>query len=162
MSLQKFISRPLKNLERRFVGGRRKQDSSETDIAGGGVEPTDFPPGPESGVEVGDEYGQGMNEGGSDEGGVDSMGSPAQQDNSEATAERKREHELGLQSKIDVGDGETGLVDSLPQSVDEGVLGNRRCRGGGEAVVEGEFSPVDLPPQSNIGIPDNREPSGST
>jgi len=160
MSLQKFISRPLKKLERRF-GGRRKPGSSEVDIAGG-VEPTDSRTPPESGVEVGDEYGQGGNEGGGDEGGVGSMGSPPQHDDSEATAEHERERELGLQSKIDVSGGESGLVDSLSQSVGEEGPGNGRSREGGEAVAEGGVGPVDSPPRSDIGIPGNQEPSGST
>jgi len=137
------------------MGGRRKPDRTESDIAGGGIEPTDFPARPESGVEVGVEYGQGGNEGGGDGEGVGSMGSPPQPDDSEAAAEHEREHEIGLQSKTDVGKGET-----VSQSASEEVLGNRRSREGGEVVVEGEVGPVDPPPRLSVGTSD-KEALGS-
>ena len=148
----------MKKLEHRFAGGRRKPDRSEVDIAGGGAEPTDLPPRPESGVEMGGEYGQDGSEGGGDEREVGSVGSPLQRDDLEASAER----ELGLQCKIDVDEGGTGLVDSSPQSGGVEVPENRGSREGGETVVEGEVGPVGPLPRSNIEIPGDRGPSGST
>ena len=55
--------------------------------------------------------------------------------------------------------GEVGLVGSLIQSGGEEVTGSRGSRGGNETVVGGEIGPVDLPPQSNLGVPGDPEPS---
>ena len=81
MSIRKFL-RPLKKLGRRLVGGRRKPNRNDSDTTGEGVEPTEFPPRPESGAVVGDDG----NEGGSGEGEVDSMGSPPQPNDPEAVS----------------------------------------------------------------------------
>ena len=39
------------------------------------------------------------------------------------------------------------------------VSGSRGSGGGGETVVGGEIGPVDLPPQSNLGVSGDPEPS---
>jgi len=157
MSFRSLLSRPLKKLEHRLVGGRRKPDRSEAEIAGEDVKLTDMPPRPESGVVVG---GDG-NETGSGEGEVGSMGSPPQPDDLGAAAEDEREPELG-QSRIDVDEGEVGLGDS-PQHLDgEEEPGNRHSRESGEVVVEGEVGPVDPPQPPNLRVSGDREPSGGT
>ena len=159
MSFRKAVSRPFKKLERRFAGGRRKADVSQADVAGGeGVEPTDLPPSHESGAVVGDEHGQGRNEGGVDGGEVGAMG-PLQPDDPEAASEDGRE--LG-QGSTGLGEGEVGVIDLSPQPGGAGVPGDSHGEGGDEMPVEGEVGPVDPPPQSDVGTPDDREPSGGT
>ena len=159
MSFRKAVSRPFKKLERRFAGGRRKGGGNQADVAGGeGVEPTDLPPNRESGAVVGDEYSQGRNEGDGDGGEVDTMG-PPQPDVPEAASEDRRE--LG-QGSAGVGEGEVGVMDLSPQLGGVDVPGDSHSEGNDEMVVEGEVGPVDPPPQSDVGTPDNREPSGGT
>ena len=56
------------------------------------------------------------------------------------------------------GEVEVGLMDSSMRSGRE-VSGSRGSAEGGETVVGGEIGPVDLPPQSNLGVSGDPEPS---
>jgi len=142
------------------VGGRLRPDRSEVDTTGERVEPANLHPQPESGVVVGDEYGQGGNGGNVGEGEVSSMGSSLQPGYPEPTAGDERERGL-KRAKIGVEE-EEGSMDSSPQLGGKEEPRNRRYRERGDAIVEGEVGPGEPPLQSNIGISGDREPSGGT
>lgn len=158
MSFRNLLSRPLKDMERRFGRDQRKSDRIGADVAreGSGADSTDSFPQPESAIVASPRCGKGEGEGDGGEGEVGPIRSPPQPKDLVVASEDERERELRL-GKMGVDEGEVGLMDLSLHSGSEEV-GSRHSRGK-NAVVDGELGPVEVPPQSYLGISGDQETS---